>query len=161
MSEGTSDTLRGNMEGSRDRLFIIAHGPELSFFINGEMVTQINDSDYASGNVGFIVETFDETYAHIHYDSIVVWALPADTIAAASGSPNGDYPIIGPQCRGIVSTEDVLVTFTSHTVSEGENLTDIAGTYQVSVAEILQANGKSIDDPNAILPGQTIIIPQS
>ncbi len=161
MAEGTSSTLHGHIEGSSDRLFAIAHGPLLSFFINGELVAQVNDGQLPSGKMGFILETYDETYAHIHYDSFVVWELPPGTSSSLEAALFNEYPITGPQCRGVVSTEDVLVTFTSHTVAEGENLTDIAERYQVTIAEILLANGKSIDDPNAILPGQTIIVPES
>jgi LysM repeat protein len=52
------------------------------------------------------------------------------------------------------------VQFTTHTVANGENLSDIATLYNVTQADILAANGKSIDDPNVIRVGQTIVIPQ-
>jgi hypothetical protein len=37
-----------------------------------QAVTQVNDPDYTSGEVGFVVETLDESLAHIHYDSLTI-----------------------------------------------------------------------------------------
>ena len=42
------------------------------FYIDGQPVTQVSDSDYASGEVGFYLETFDETMAHVHYDKLTI-----------------------------------------------------------------------------------------
>ncbi len=50
------------------------------FSINGQQVTRVSDPDYASGEVGFFVEMFDETLAHIHYDALVIRELEADAI---------------------------------------------------------------------------------
>jgi formylglycine-generating enzyme required for sulfatase activity len=70
LAEGSVDGLQG-MSGL-DGLQVDASGPNFIFSINGQAVTQVNDPDYASGNVGFYVETLDETLAHIHYDSLTI-----------------------------------------------------------------------------------------
>jgi len=85
--------------------------------------------------------------------------LPKPTQATETSAVE-TYPVDAPTCQGSVQIEDTLVQFTTHTVAEGENLSDIAALYSVTQADILAANGKSIDDPNVIRVGQTIIIPQ-
>jgi hypothetical protein len=159
MDEGSAATLSGVDQEHRDRLVVIGDGPALTFFVNGELVSQIVDNDYVQGNVGFIVETMDETYAHVHYDSIEVRPLINPSPAEDTSTAN-TYPVDSPTCQGSVNIEDTLVQFTTHTVANGENLSDIATLYNVTQADILAANGKSIDDPNVIRVGQTIVIPQ-
>jgi formylglycine-generating enzyme required for sulfatase activity len=70
LAEGTNDSIRGFL--TADTLRVDADGSDFTFFINDQVVTQISDSDYASGDVGFIVETVDETLVHIHYASLTV-----------------------------------------------------------------------------------------
>jgi hypothetical protein len=159
MDEGSATTLSGVDQAHRDRLVVIGDGPALTFFVNGELVSQVIDADYAQGNVGFIVETLDETYAHVHYDSIEVRPLISPSPVADTSTAE-TYPVDSPTCQGSVNIEDTLVQFTTHTVADGENLSDIATLYNVTQADILAANGKSIDNPNVIRAGQTIVIPQ-
>jgi hypothetical protein len=161
MAEGSSATIRGDVQERRDRLFVIANGPEFTFFVNGELVSHVTDSDYGSGNVGFMVKTLDEAYAHIHYDAITVWQLPPTVTPATAGPAGGEYPIVAPFCRGTVSASDTLISFTSHTVIAGETLSAIAIQYGVTVEDILAANGRSINNPGVISIGQTVVVPQS
>jgi hypothetical protein len=70
LAEGRDDSIQGLT--STDRLQVDANGNNLIFHINGHAVVQVNDSEYSSGDVGFIVETLDESRAHIHYDSVLV-----------------------------------------------------------------------------------------
>ncbi len=159
MDEGTAVSISGIDQENRDRLAVAGNGSELSFFVNGELVSKVNDSEYTEGNVGFIVETMDETYAHIHYDTIEVRPLTTSNPATTNGS--GSYPNDSPLCQGTVSAEDSLDRFTTHSVITGETLNAIAQRYNVTQEAILAANGKAIDNPNVIRPGQTIIIPES
>jgi uncharacterized protein YgiM (DUF1202 family) len=53
-------------------LRIDANGPVFTFHIDGQPVSQIEDGDYASGDLALIVETFDSPRAHIHYDTLTV-----------------------------------------------------------------------------------------
>ncbi|MGH2593344.1 MAG: formylglycine-generating enzyme family protein, partial [Anaerolineae bacterium] len=71
LAQGAADSLQG-LQKVGDRLRVDASGSNFTFSLNGEAVTQVSDSDYAGGEVGFIVETFDETLAHIHYDSLTI-----------------------------------------------------------------------------------------
>lgn len=70
LAEGTTDSLQGLV--APDTLRVDANGPNFTFAINGQDVTQVTDADYASGDVGFFVENFDESLAHIHYDSLTI-----------------------------------------------------------------------------------------
>jgi hypothetical protein len=162
MAEGNSDTIHGDTVETRDRLFVIANGPELTFFVNGQLVSRLVDGDYLAGNVGFIVETLDETYAHIHYDSLAVWAVPPGTAAPADITPaTSEYPVAAPLCQGTVSAADTLVSFATHTVIAGETLSAIALQYDISIEDILGANGRTVQNPGLIRTGQVLVIPQS
>ncbi len=70
LSEGTDDTLQGL--GALDTLRVDAKGSEFRFHINHRIVSEVNDPEFASGQVGLFVETLDVPQAHIHYDSLVI-----------------------------------------------------------------------------------------
>lgn len=159
MAEGTVTTLGGTTQETRDRLTVTANGAEFTFWVNGELISQLVDSEYATGDVGFLVETLDETYVHAHFDSVLVTDLPANVVPSAA-SATGNYPISTAACGGTVATDDALGSFVTHQVSPNESLTSIAADFGVTIEAILQANGKDISDPSVILPGQTIVIPQ-
>ncbi len=159
MAEGTANNISGIDQENRDRLTVIGNGAELTFFVNGELVAQLTDGAYSAGNVGFIVQTLDESYGHIHYDQMEIRPLP--TPISVLTSNNTTYPLDSPLCQGSVSINDALDQFTMHTVISGETLNAVAQIYNVTQAEILAANGKAIDNPNVIRVGQTIIIPES
>jgi hypothetical protein len=74
LAEGALASIQGL--ATADTLRVEAVGPDFTFLINGQTVTQVNDPDYANGDVGFIVETFDESLAHIHYDSLTIEQTP-------------------------------------------------------------------------------------
>ncbi len=86
--EGAAETLKGFAPkgftpDQSDSLRVDASGPNFAFHVNDEVVAQVSDSDYASGETGFYVETFDETLAHIHYDALTIRELEAEAIVAA------------------------------------------------------------------------------
>ncbi len=70
LSEGTSDPIQGLT--ALDRLRVDADGPDLTFYLNDQAVAQLADADYTSGEVGFVVQTFDEPLVHIHYDFLTI-----------------------------------------------------------------------------------------
>jgi serine/threonine-protein kinase len=70
LAEGVHDSVQGLT--SPDTLRVETSGPDFSFQINGQTVAEVSDPDYTSGDVGFFVETFDESLAHIHYDSLTI-----------------------------------------------------------------------------------------
>jgi hypothetical protein len=70
LEEGTDETIQGLAQV--DKLGVDANGPIFTFHINGQPVSQVEDSAYAAGDLGFIVETFDSPRAHIHYDSLTI-----------------------------------------------------------------------------------------
>jgi formylglycine-generating enzyme required for sulfatase activity len=95
--EGSTDTLRGIAPpgftpDQTDMLRVDAKGESLIFHINAKAVAQISDADYASGEVGFFVETFEETLAHIHYDALTIREVEFDETIAAALAPT-DTPV--------------------------------------------------------------------
>lgn len=70
LADGTDESIRGLDD--IDTLRVDATESEFTFHINDRLIGQVSDSDYTSGEVGFFVETFDASRAHIHYDSLMV-----------------------------------------------------------------------------------------
>jgi len=98
LQSGTIDTLKGIAPAGFtpdsdqiDTLRVDAEGPEFLFHINNETVAYLSDSDYASGEIGFYVQNYDETLSHIHYDVFTIREVDydpavAETLAAAAPS---------------------------------------------------------------------------
>jgi len=55
-----------------DLLQVDAQGSTFSLHINDRLVAQVTDADYASGEVGFYVQTFDSQAAHVHFDELII-----------------------------------------------------------------------------------------
>jgi hypothetical protein len=90
LADGKVDSLlgfapKGVTPEKKDDLRVDAVGPNFAFFINGRDVAHVSDADYATGDVGFVVETLDEPLIHIHYDSLVI--EPAQEIPTADLAP--------------------------------------------------------------------------
>jgi formylglycine-generating enzyme required for sulfatase activity len=92
--EGAVENLAGLASGERDILRVDAQGATFVFHVNGEPVAQVEDADYASGEVGFYVETLDETLAHIHYDALVVQEVDTSAfdVLAPAEAPAPEIP---------------------------------------------------------------------
>lgn len=77
-SPGGLDVLAEGTEASihdldvTDVLRVDAQGPSFLFHINDQLVGQVTDSDYASGEIGFYVESFDSASTHIHFDNLII-----------------------------------------------------------------------------------------
>ena len=70
LAEGTDDNI--HELNSDDALRVDAQGTNFLFHINDEVVGEASDSDYASGEIGFYVESFDSPNTHIHFDKLVI-----------------------------------------------------------------------------------------
>jgi hypothetical protein len=76
LQDENNDTLVGLTAGQEDTLRVDANGSDFTFFVNNQSVAQLKDSSYTTGAIGFIVETFDESLAHVHYDSLTIDSIP-------------------------------------------------------------------------------------
>jgi hypothetical protein len=82
-----------------DTLRVDAQGSDFVFHINDQLVGQVSDPDYANGEVGLYVESFDSPNTHIHFDNLsvrnfdvsVLCNVNADTINIRSG-PGKAFP---------------------------------------------------------------------
>src|SRR5215211_2982164 len=70
LAEGTDNNL--HELDSDDTLRVDAQGPNFLFHINDELIGEASDPDYASGEIGFYVESFDSPNTHIHFDNLVI-----------------------------------------------------------------------------------------
>lgn len=81
---------------------------------------------------------------------------PTDTPTPEGGSPSAPPPQ-GTATPTPPIPVETRTGRTTHVVRSGENLSQIAARYGVSVEAIVQANG--LEDPSLIYSGQTLIIP--
>jgi hypothetical protein len=70
LQQGNEEAVQG--VGTANLLRVDARGDGFTFHINGQTVAQLRDADYASGEIGFYVQTLDNTKTHIHFDTITV-----------------------------------------------------------------------------------------
>jgi hypothetical protein len=60
-----------------NRLRVTCQGSKMRFFVNGEQLTQIEDTSFRSGNIGLLVSTLDKGGAVVAFDNLRVRALSA------------------------------------------------------------------------------------
>ncbi len=72
-----------------DLLRVDAQGSTFSLHINGRLVAEVSDKDYASGEVGFYVQTYDSQQVHIHFDDLLISAFSAPSLCKVQGTKNG------------------------------------------------------------------------
>ena len=70
LAEGTDKNIHD--PDTEDVLRVDANGSNFTFRINDELVSQVTDTDYAIGEVGLYVQTFDITNAHVHFDELTI-----------------------------------------------------------------------------------------
>ncbi|MEW5957511.1 MAG: SUMF1/EgtB/PvdO family nonheme iron enzyme [Chloroflexota bacterium] len=88
LAEGPVETLKGFAPkgltpDQSDTLRVDADDSNFAFYINEELAAEVSDAAYPAGQMGFYVETFDETRAHVHFDVLTVREL-VDTVALAA-----------------------------------------------------------------------------
>jgi hypothetical protein len=106
LQEGNTDAVQG--VGVLNILRVDARADGFTFHINGETVAQLRDADYASGEVGFFVQTLDNQKTHIHFETItirevelpqMVCNLVAQSVNLRSG-PSRDFRRLTTLLRG-------------------------------------------------------------
>ncbi|MGE5462538.1 MAG: SH3 domain-containing protein [Syntrophothermus sp.] len=70
LKEGTDEGIHDL--DTDDTLRVDAQGSSFAFHINDRLVEQLTDPDYAQGEIGFYVESFDSPNTHIHFDDLVI-----------------------------------------------------------------------------------------
>jgi Bacterial SH3 domain len=105
LEEGTDEHL--HELDNDDALRVDAQGPNFLFHLNDQLVGQVTDPDYASGEIGFYVESFDSAKTHIHFDNLIIRELTLSlgctisegTLYVRSG-PGKTYPQIALLSKG-------------------------------------------------------------
>jgi len=80
LAEGVDTTL--HLGDEDDLLRVDVQGPTFSLHINGRLLEQVSDPDYASGEIGFYVQSFDSPHTHIHYNQFTVSAYEAPLLCS-------------------------------------------------------------------------------
>ena len=83
LAEGTDDNI--HELDNDDTLRVDAQGSNFLFHINDQLVSQTTDPDYAGGEIGFYVESFDVSNVHIHFDKLTIRDLTLDLVCAING----------------------------------------------------------------------------
>ena len=120
----------------------------------------------ATGQTGTIGADTSSSVTHIVQPNETLNSIAADygvdpaALATANNLTNRNLVRVGQVLviPGITEREAMEARGTRHTVQTGESLSQIAQQYGVSVEQILAANG--LDDPNTIIVGQELLIPQ-
>jgi LysM repeat protein len=88
------------------------------------------------------------------------YAIDTADLAAANNLTNPNMLRAGQQLivPGVTQQQAVEARGVRHTVASGESLSQIAQNYGVTVEQIMAANG--LDNPNTIVVGQELVIPQ-
>src|SRR5688500_6046625 len=96
LQEGTEDSIH-DLDVD-DLLRVDAQGANVFVHINDRLVGQVSDPDYASGEVGFYVESFDSPNTHIHFNTLTirdVEAPPEDSELTVLYQDNFTNPATG------------------------------------------------------------------
>jgi LysM repeat protein len=117
--------------------------------------TDTGDAGTAQGVVTHIVQP-NETLSTIAAD----FGVDATELAAANNLANPNMLRAGQELiiPGVTPRQALEARGIRHTVASGESLSQIAQTYGVTIEQIMAANG--LDDPNTIVVGQDLLIPQ-
>ena len=68
LAQGADTSL--HTANADDLLQVDAKGSTFSLHVNDRLVAEVSDGDYANGEVGLYVQTFDSPQTHIHFDQI-------------------------------------------------------------------------------------------
>jgi hypothetical protein len=82
LAEGGNDSILVEPKAV-NTLRVDAQGPNLTFSINGQGVVALTEGDFASGDFGFVLETFDQALVHVHFDELAVLPFDPATVPAA------------------------------------------------------------------------------
>jgi hypothetical protein len=83
LSEGTDASI--HELDKDDALRVDAQGANFLFHLNDQLVGQATDPDYASGEIGFYVESFDSPNMHIHFDTLAIRDVTLDLACEING----------------------------------------------------------------------------
>ncbi len=87
LAEGTDESIHA--VDAEDELRVDAQGANFSLSINDHLVSQVSDADFATGEVGFFVQTFDASPVHVHFDELTI--LPVEKVQAQVSAPGALY----------------------------------------------------------------------
>jgi serine/threonine-protein kinase len=122
-----------------DILRVDAKGGSFILRINDEPIAQITDADYASGEIGFFAQNFDEDRSHIHFDSFTIQEVDFDDAVAAALAPaQGESAEPEP-------TEEIEPTATKETATTSDSVP--AATSEPTAEATTEATAEATAEP--------------
>lgn len=81
----------GSVEGSSNRLGVLARGPRISLYVNNTLLGEVADDTFSAGKIALAAGTFEEAGVEIAFDNLRLWRLasvsPAAELAQAASTP--------------------------------------------------------------------------
>jgi hypothetical protein len=83
-------------------LKVSAFGPNVSIWVNGQLLATVTDNSLTHGNYGFFAGTFSEPFTWVSYDNLKMWTPPGEAITLIptatrpSGVAVGEVTIVSP-----------------------------------------------------------------
>jgi hypothetical protein len=105
LAEGKDENIQGL--DVADNLRVDASGSNFFFYINDKFIDMASDPDYTDGELGFYVQTFDSTRAHIHFDLLTVQDSASQVLCSVDAlainlreGPSTSYDPVTPLLEG-------------------------------------------------------------
>lgn len=149
--------------GETNELMVVAEGETLSFFINGEALTTVQDATVSEGQIGLVVEIFEEgETATVEFDNLTVYEpdgldtpdaaevaeMPAETDDSAVTQadlltfqaepyvhPSGAFSFVVPEGWEIAVEDDTTTTFGGDDSALGAVFVDGGAVYSETELE--------------------------
>ncbi len=90
----------------------ICDGSRLALFVNGELLAEVEDGDFSTGDIGLTAGTFEDEPTEIHYDDLLVQS-PLELLFQDDFSDSGSGWEIGDYDTGDVGYTDGVYFVTS------------------------------------------------
>jgi hypothetical protein len=144
-----------------NRLRVKADGPQISLYVNDQLLQTVIDTTFEGGQIGLIVQHFDyqdnNRVVEVHFDNLEVrslaqYVMPAATlqVTPTPESKLEQTPTPAPAPRDNCRFK--------HRVRQGEDLSLIALMFGVSVKDVRNANGAK-SDAELLTEGNELCIP--
>jgi LysM repeat protein len=161
LTSGESDAIHPGRQ--TNRLGVRADGPQISLYVNDQLLGTATDATFDGGWIGLIVQHLDYQdqgqVVEVHFDNLEVRNLSQGVMPTATPQVTPTPVSQLEQTPVATATSAPRDTcFFKHRVMQGDDLAAIALRYKVSVTDIRSANG-SASDAELLRAGNDLCIP--
>jgi hypothetical protein len=105
LGSGADDSIQG--DSASDHLRLDVAGELMIFHVNGRPVLGVEGVTPSSYSIGFVVQTLDESRAHIHYDVLRVREAEADIAAVPTMVSVTGESVVEPEATAVGEVESI------------------------------------------------------